>query len=40
MVASFAPQYLQSGESLDTAAPQLWQCNVSAFMTLRINPAG
>jgi len=38
MVASRAPQCWHTGESLDTAAPQLEQCKVWASMTrLRIS---
>jgi hypothetical protein len=33
MVASRAPQYLQSGSSVDVAAPHIGQLSVSAFMS-------
>lgn len=32
MVASRAPQYLQSGSSVDVAAPHIGQLSVSAFI--------
>jgi hypothetical protein len=35
MLANRAPQCPQFGASLDTAAPQLWQLSVFAFMPAR-----